>query len=262
MEVIALTNYRHVGGRLGAYIRANNPSTQQIQGLLADLLAGDKLLPTMREVVTMPEFALLTDLAGSGGGLVQRDALIRELSSRYVPGVLEQVGQLIDGMLDQPSRLPSANTYLSPSRETSHTRTSRTSEQSYLDGYRSPHPQWGWGDYSKTPLPGWERKSSPLKHGSLREDTTTQQSKSASYQDGFSLRDLAYEIDVPVGPLIRFCKRMGFESNIQEDSIIPTRMALRIAITYRRSTPGLTGRLLIVAAIVILLLTLISSLTT
>ena len=56
MEVVALTKYRQVGGRLGAYIRANNPSTQQIQGLLADLFAGDELLPTMREVVSRPEF--------------------------------------------------------------------------------------------------------------------------------------------------------------------------------------------------------------
>jgi len=27
--------YRQVGGRLGAYIRAKNPTTQQIQGFLA-----------------------------------------------------------------------------------------------------------------------------------------------------------------------------------------------------------------------------------
>ena len=47
MEVVALTKYRQVGGRLGAYIRANDPSTQQIQGALADLLAEDPPLPTM-----------------------------------------------------------------------------------------------------------------------------------------------------------------------------------------------------------------------
>ena len=98
-----MTKYRQVGGRLGVYIRANNPSTQQIQGLLADLLAGDPLLPTMREVALTPEFVPLKGLAGSGGGAVQRDALLQELAERYLPGVVDDIGQLINGLLDQPA---------------------------------------------------------------------------------------------------------------------------------------------------------------
>jgi len=97
-----LTNYRQVGGKLGAYIRANKPTTQQIQGVLADLLAGDRLLPTMREVATMPAFAELQRLAGNGAGSVQRDSLLQDLAVRYLPVVLDDVCQLVNGMLDLP----------------------------------------------------------------------------------------------------------------------------------------------------------------
>lgn len=102
-----MTNYRQVGGRLGVYIRTKNPTTQQIQGLLADLLAGDTLLPTMREVASSPLFLVLQAYAGSGGGAVQRDALLQELAQRYVPAVLEQVGQLLNGLIDYSQENPS-----------------------------------------------------------------------------------------------------------------------------------------------------------
>ena len=95
-----MSKYRQVGGRLGAYIRANNPATQQIQALLADLLAEDELLPTMREVVSRDSFQRLQGLAGSGGGTIQRDVLLKELSRRYLPIVIEEVNELLNGMLD------------------------------------------------------------------------------------------------------------------------------------------------------------------
>ena len=98
-----MSKYRQVGGRLAAYIRTNNPSTQQIQGLLADLLAGDELRHTMREVVSRASFHSLQALAGSGGGAVERDALLQELANRYLPSVVDEVGQLINGLLDQPA---------------------------------------------------------------------------------------------------------------------------------------------------------------
>ena len=95
-----MTSYRGVGGRLGAYIRATNPNTQQIQGFLSDLLVGDELLPTMREVASRPSFLMLQGLAGSGKGTIQRDALLEELSRRYLPVVIDEVNELINGMLD------------------------------------------------------------------------------------------------------------------------------------------------------------------
>jgi len=101
-----LTDYRQVGGRLGAYIRANNPSTQQIQGLLADMLAGDELLLTMKDVVGRPSFQALQALAGCGSGTVQLNALLQELSRRYLPVVIEEVNQLLNGMLDLKQKSP------------------------------------------------------------------------------------------------------------------------------------------------------------
>jgi len=105
-----MANYRQVGGELGAFIRANNPSTQQIQALLRDLLAGDELLNTMRDVVSSASFQNLQSLAGSGQGAIQRDALLNELSRRYLPSVIDGVSQLLNGMLDQPA----ASTIFSP----------------------------------------------------------------------------------------------------------------------------------------------------
>lgn len=98
-----MADYRQVGGRLGAYIRTTKPTTQQIQGLLSDLLAGDELLSTMRDVVSTSSFKVLQELAGSGDGAVQRDAFLSELARRYLPTVVDEVGQLINGMLDQPA---------------------------------------------------------------------------------------------------------------------------------------------------------------
>lgn len=99
-----LANYKQVGAKLGLYIRDGNPTTEQLIALLTDLLAEDKLLPTIREVVAMPEFSPVRELVGSGTGASQRDALLQALGERYLPRVVDAVGELIDGMLDQPLR--------------------------------------------------------------------------------------------------------------------------------------------------------------
>lgn len=111
-----MTSYRQVGERLGAYIRANNPSTQQVQGLLSDLLAGDELLHTMRDVASRPSFLALHPLAGSGSGASHRDALLDELSRRYLPDVIDELSQLLDGLLNVPDNT-SLNAGASASKE-------------------------------------------------------------------------------------------------------------------------------------------------
>lgn len=116
-----MTNYRQVGEKLGEYIRGSNPTTQQIQGLLADLLAGDDLLVPMREVVSRPAFAPLQAFAGRRGGAIQRDALVQELSRSYLPSVVDKVRLVLDGVLDtkdDPDRKASnANTPSPPTTE-------------------------------------------------------------------------------------------------------------------------------------------------
>lgn len=87
---------------MGSYIRGTNPTTLQMQGFLADLLAGNDLLQPMRDVVSRPSFKALQELAGSGGGALQRDALLQELARRYLPAVVDEVGQVLNGLLDLP----------------------------------------------------------------------------------------------------------------------------------------------------------------
>lgn len=95
-----MANYREVGERLGTYIRSKNPSAQQIQALLADLLAGDDLLVPMREVVSRPSFARLQVLSGRSDGAIKRDALVQDLSRSYLPTVVDSVRLVLDGVLD------------------------------------------------------------------------------------------------------------------------------------------------------------------
>jgi hypothetical protein len=97
-----MSSYRRVGARLGAYIVSKDPTTQQIQAFLSDLLAGDDLLQPMRDVVTRTHFATLQALAGTGGGSIQRDSCLQELSRSYLPMVVDRVGDFLDGMLDKP----------------------------------------------------------------------------------------------------------------------------------------------------------------
>jgi hypothetical protein len=47
-----MNKFRQAGKRLGAYIQASDPSTQQIQALLSDLLADDELREGGATVVT------------------------------------------------------------------------------------------------------------------------------------------------------------------------------------------------------------------
>lgn len=94
-----MRDYKDVGTKLSAYIRVNHPTTQQIQGFLGDLLADDDLLLIMKDVVARPSFSALKNLAGSGKGTIQREALLRELSRSYLPSLVDSVGVLISGMI-------------------------------------------------------------------------------------------------------------------------------------------------------------------
>ena len=103
--VMAFNQYRQAGRRLGAFIRSNNPTSQQIQGFLSDVLAKDDLLLASKDAASRPLFTALQGLAGTGSGALQRDALLQELSLSYLPRVVEGIKQLIDGMLDISAEL-------------------------------------------------------------------------------------------------------------------------------------------------------------
>jgi hypothetical protein len=99
-----VANYRQIGGRLGAFIRTNNPTTQQIQALLSDLLADDELLLPMRDLVARKCFSALREFAGSGRGILQRDTCLQEISKIYLPSITTRIAQLINGIVDLPEK--------------------------------------------------------------------------------------------------------------------------------------------------------------
>ena len=97
-----MADYRYIGGRLGSYIRLNNPSVTQLKSFLADLLAGDEMLRPMLDTVSRSSFSSIRELAGSGNGCIQRDSLLQELALNYLPEIVYNISILLSGLLDLP----------------------------------------------------------------------------------------------------------------------------------------------------------------
>jgi hypothetical protein len=155
-----VASYREIGGRLGAFIRTTAPTTQQIQGLLSDLLTDDKLLLPMRDLVTRQCFVQLQPLAGTGGGVAQRDACLQELGTIYLPDVIGHIGQVITGMLDLAAQTMgnSQNTesfLKSQLGDSVKIRPEESLKQIKSTQSLPEQVEWGWGDFSNAPLPGW-----------------------------------------------------------------------------------------------------------
>jgi hypothetical protein len=100
------THYRSIGSRLAVYIRkqhAEIPASAILQSLAADLAAGDAdLVLPLKDLVTRPAFRSLTSKAGSGGGSLERHALLLSMQTRYAPQVLDALGEVLSGFLDLP----------------------------------------------------------------------------------------------------------------------------------------------------------------
>jgi hypothetical protein len=66
-----------------------------------DLAAGmPDLQAPLRDLVTRQSFGTLLPHARSGGGSIQRDALIQEISRIYHPALLVEVQEVLNGFLD------------------------------------------------------------------------------------------------------------------------------------------------------------------
>ena len=93
-----------IGRHLGDYIKrqgGTTPSPQALQGVVADLAVGQPdLQAPLRDLVGRQGFSALLTYSRSGGGLIQRDALIQEISRIYHPDVLIRVEQVLNGFLD------------------------------------------------------------------------------------------------------------------------------------------------------------------
>ena len=95
---------RSLGKQLGEYVarqREMPPAPAALQGVVADLTAGQSdLQAPLRDLVSRQGFAALLPHARLGGGSIQRDALIQEISRVYHPDVLLQVEEVLNGFLD------------------------------------------------------------------------------------------------------------------------------------------------------------------
>lgn len=98
--------YRIIGAQLARYIRERSgdlPSQTVLQAVVADLAAAevDLVLP-LKALVAKPSFRALSKLAGSGGGAIQRDALLGDLKTTFSLEICEKLADLINGFLDLP----------------------------------------------------------------------------------------------------------------------------------------------------------------
>lgn len=93
-----------LGSQFGEYVskqKGNVPSPAALQGVIADLAAGEsELIAPLRDLVSKQSFTALLPYARSNGGLIQRDALIQEISRVYHPDVLVRVEEVLNGFLD------------------------------------------------------------------------------------------------------------------------------------------------------------------
>ena len=99
-------DYRQIGQALASHINQSSgvPTGAALQGMIADLAADHpELLLPMRDLVSRPAFQLLIAKANSGGGMLQRDALINEVRPLFSAPVLEALSQLLNGFLNLPS---------------------------------------------------------------------------------------------------------------------------------------------------------------
>ena len=120
------SDYRRIGADLARFVRQQGgqwPSASALQGVVADLVAGQaELLLPLRDLVNRPTFRALAGLAGSGSGVVQRDALLQELRSTFAPGLLAAIKETLNGFLDLPaeSGLPPSAQAPPPTAQTSY----------------------------------------------------------------------------------------------------------------------------------------------
>ena len=104
--------YRAIGGRLAVVLRQRHgqlPAPAALQAIAADLVgARTELLLPLKDLVSRPGFQQLIAKAGSGGGAVERRALLADLEMTFTPAVISALEELLGGFLDLPSAAGSA----------------------------------------------------------------------------------------------------------------------------------------------------------
>ena len=109
---------RAIGGQLATCLQSKGSrgaSTTILQALVADLVGerSDLIVP-LKDLVSRPDFQALIPLAGSGGGHLQRDALLQEIGRTFAPGVVSLVGDVLGGFLGIPAESTAAAPAMPP----------------------------------------------------------------------------------------------------------------------------------------------------
>jgi len=104
--------YRAIGGQLALYLRqrlGGLPSPSTLQAVAADLAADQaELVLPLRDLVIRPGFAAVAAKAGSGGGVLERQALLQAMEATFAPAVIAALSEILAGCLDLPSAASSA----------------------------------------------------------------------------------------------------------------------------------------------------------
>ena len=105
-----------LGLALGRFVKEQGQRhPAQLTAVIADLSADHPdLQAPLRDLVTRESFLSLLHKARSGGGLIQRDAVIQEMKSIYQQDILANLEEVLNGFLDisksiTPSLSPTVN---------------------------------------------------------------------------------------------------------------------------------------------------------
>jgi hypothetical protein len=97
------TFLKSLGRQLGEYAQGQTDtklSPVALQSVVADLAAKmPDLQASLRDILSRQSFTAIIQYALSGRGMIQRDALIQEISRVYHPDVLDDLEEVLNGFL-------------------------------------------------------------------------------------------------------------------------------------------------------------------
>jgi hypothetical protein len=103
-------DYQQIGKALASHLNETSgaPSVAALQGMIADLAADQTdLVAPLKDLVSRQSFRALIPNALSGGGAIQRDALVKEISRVYHPAVLIAIEEVLNGFLESSGGIAS-----------------------------------------------------------------------------------------------------------------------------------------------------------